>query len=336
MNAPAVERISGAPNLLLGAFDVGAVGYAAQEFFVSGTATSYGRRVHRGLHDAHRRPDADGPGRFSGTVIVEWLNVSGGIDAPALWFMAHREIIRAGHAYVAVSAQRVGVEGGANLVGFDMSLKTQDPVRYGALHHPGDAYAYDIYSQIGSLVRDRADELLGDLQPEAVVAVGESQSALYLTTYVNTVDPQAKVYDGFLIHSRFGLAAPLDGESIFEASGEPDGRAVDPGVARARPDGHHRDRPARRSPGGLSPGQAARLGSAVHVGARGNRARRQLHDQGRLHRLRFGAAGRPRRRIRTDHHLDGPGVVVLHQLRPAAPLRAAVGARPPRRLDPHG
>ena len=155
-------------------------------------------------------------------MIVEWLNVSGGIDAPALWFMAHREIIRAGHAYVAVSAQRVGVEGGANLVGFDMSLKTQDPVRYGALHHPGDAYAYDIYSHIGLLVRDRADELLGALQPEAVVAVGESQSALYLTTYVNTVDPQAKVYDGFLIHSRFGLAAPLDGVSIFEASGEPE------------------------------------------------------------------------------------------------------------------
>jgi hypothetical protein len=43
-----------------------------------------------------------------------------------------------------------------------------------------------------------------------VIAVGESQSAYYLTTYVTAVDPLAKVYDGFLIHSRFGNAAPLD------------------------------------------------------------------------------------------------------------------------------
>ena len=97
--------------------------------------------------------------RFSGTVIVEWLNVSGGIDAPAVWFMAHREIVRAGHAYVAVSVQRVGVEGGDNMAGFDMSLKAQDAARYSALHHPGDAYAYDIYSQVGRLVWEQPDEL---------------------------------------------------------------------------------------------------------------------------------------------------------------------------------
>ena len=65
--------------------------------------------------------------KFNGSVIVEWLNVSGGIDAPAVWFMAHREIARAGYGYVAVSAQHVGVEGGDNMVGFDMSLKAQDP-----------------------------------------------------------------------------------------------------------------------------------------------------------------------------------------------------------------
>ena len=54
--------------------------------------------------------------QFNGTVLVEWLNVSGGIDAPAVWMMAHREIVRAGYAYVAVSAQRVGVQGGASML----------------------------------------------------------------------------------------------------------------------------------------------------------------------------------------------------------------------------
>jgi hypothetical protein len=53
---------------------------------------------------------------------------------------------------------------------------------------------------------------------KAVLAVGESQSAAYLTTYVNEVDPLAQVYDGFLVHSRFGPAAPLDGSSVFDES----------------------------------------------------------------------------------------------------------------------
>ena len=34
---------------------------------------------------------------------------------------------------------------------------------------------------------------------------------MFLTTYVNAVDPLARGYDGFLVHSRFGPAAPLDG-----------------------------------------------------------------------------------------------------------------------------
>jgi hypothetical protein len=148
--------------------------------------------------------------QFNGTVLVEWLNVSGGIDAPAVWMMAHREILRAGYACVAVSAQKVGVDGGASLLGMDMSLKSQNPTRYGSLSHPGDAFAYDIFSQTGRLARN----VLPGVQ--RVVAVGESQSAMFLTTYVNAVDPLAQAYDGFLVHSRFGSAAPLDGISIFD------------------------------------------------------------------------------------------------------------------------
>ena len=50
------------------------------------------------------------------------------------------------------------------------------------------------------------------------LAVGESQSAFALTTFVNVVHPLVPVFDGFLIHSRGGAAMPL---------GEP-GVAVDP------------------------------------------------------------------------------------------------------------
>jgi Alpha/beta hydrolase domain len=222
-----VSPVPGKPALLLGAFDITGLGYVAEEYFISGTASSYSSAAELGPDGRWSvTPSAAAEfttrmvvltptdrDRFNGTVLVEWLNVSGGIDAPAVWMMAHREMVRAGYAYVAVSAQRVGVEGGENLLGVDMSLKTQDPNRYAALCHPGDAFAYDIFSQAGRIVRDR---LLPELRPEHVIALGESQSALFLTTYINAVDPLAQVYDGFLVHSRFGPAAPLGDGSIFD------------------------------------------------------------------------------------------------------------------------
>ena len=166
-DAVTVTPMPGKPALLLGAFDIASVGYVAEEFFISGSASSYTPAAELGpdgrwsvspavAADYTTRIVALTPSdraRFNGTVLVEWLNVSGGIDAPAVWMMAHREMLRAGYAYIAVSAQRVGVEGGENLMGIDMSLKSQNPQRYSPLHHPGDAYAYDIFSQAGRLAR---------------------------------------------------------------------------------------------------------------------------------------------------------------------------------------
>jgi len=230
-NPPLGAPAPGKPLLLLGAFDIGTVGYAAEEFFISGTASSYsttGELDPNGRWSVTPSGTADyttrmvvltpsDPARFNGTVLVEWLNVSGGIDAPAVWMMAHREIIRAGYAYVAVSAQKVGVEGGASLLGVDMSLKSQDPKRYASLRHPGDAFSYDIFSQAGRLVRNAGgNSVLGDPEVQRAIAIGESQSAMFLTTYINAVDPLARFYDGFLVHSRFGPAAPLDDVSIFD------------------------------------------------------------------------------------------------------------------------
>jgi hypothetical protein len=234
MTDPKVSSIAGPPSFLLGAYDIATVGYRVQEFFVSGTATSYapvGTVGSDGHWDVVAAEAADYTTRivllvpeddasFNGTVIVEWLNVSGGIDAPAFWSMAHREIVRAGYAYVGVSAQRVGIDGGGLSLGFDMSLKTQNPERYSSLHHPGDAFSYDIFTQVGRLVWASEDNgVLGELIPEIVLAVGESQSAIFLTTYVNAIDPVEEVYDGYLVHSRFGPAAPLDGDSLLDASG---------------------------------------------------------------------------------------------------------------------
>ena len=41
MTEPIVTAVPGKPNLLLGAYDVTDLGYVAEEFFISGTASSY-------------------------------------------------------------------------------------------------------------------------------------------------------------------------------------------------------------------------------------------------------------------------------------------------------
>ena len=162
-----------------------------------------------------RRP-AD-PAKFSGTVVVEWLNVSSGSDSPADYTYVDAQLLRRGDVWVGVSAQRIGVEGGPIVVSVpgltgsqSLGLKGTDPARYGALHHPGDVYAYDIYTQVARALRDPGpvDPLHG-LDVTRVLAMGESQAAITLTTYVDGVQPLTHEFDGFLIHSRGGGPAPL-------------------------------------------------------------------------------------------------------------------------------
>ena len=102
------------------------------------------------------------PKKFNGTVVVEWLNVSGGVDAAPDWVMQHTELVRDGFAWVGVSAQKGGVE----------ATKSADPARYASLVDPGDSYSYDIYSQAGKAVREQSEKILGGLTPKRVLAVG--------------------------------------------------------------------------------------------------------------------------------------------------------------------
>lgn len=230
--APAtVAAVAGKPNLLMGAYPLAPLGYQADEFFISGTASSY-RLPGPATSDGHwtasvaqTAPYAtrivairpSDPAKFNGTVLVEWFNVTAGQDTPADWMVAHREMLRKGYAYVGVSAQKIGVEGGDAIMAGGAPLKKADPARYGKLAHPGDAFSFDIFSQAGAVLKQPGSGgVLGPLVPKHVLAIGESQSAAFLTTYVNAVDPVAKVYDGFMIHSRFGSSAALDGTRMSD------------------------------------------------------------------------------------------------------------------------
>jgi hypothetical protein len=221
---------------MLGSYKPSEIGYSVAEYELAGRARSYqlpGEAASDGPWMARSAASARYRTRivvlrpaeaktFNGTVVVEWFNVSGGLDVPVDWVSLHREMVREGYAYVGVSAQMVGVEGGPNLGrGTSAPLKTAHPERYGQLSHPGDAFSYDIYSDVARLLRGKQrSEILGGLVSSRIIGVGESQSAFFLTTYVNAVDPLARVYDGFLIHSRTGMASQLNGTGIIGAPPE--------------------------------------------------------------------------------------------------------------------
>ena len=236
-----------AGSLLAGAAtvpDLAAVGYTETEYAVSGLARRYeaddfpadGRVQARAGDQAEfttrvavRRPVQPGPV----TAVVEWLNVSSGDDAAPDYSYLAEEIVRRGHVWIGISAQYMGVEGGRAVVPTDgelaakrpanggQGLKTLDPDRYGGLDHPGDAYCYGIFTAVAEAL-DGPGQPLGDFDVRRRIAVGESQSAFALTTYVNAVQPLTGCFDAFLVHSRGSAAMPL---------GEP-GTAIDLDQAR--------------------------------------------------------------------------------------------------------
>jgi hypothetical protein len=199
---------------LTSSIDLVNFGYTEHEFFISGDARAFvnsGTLGNNGVWNVSPGASAPyltrmlvrtptDPRRFNGTVVVEWLNVTGGLDAEPEWDYTHVELLREGYAWVGVTAQYVGAA----------FLPLWDPVRYASISHPGDSWSYDIFSQAGAAVLHGEPRPLGDLTPRVrtLLAAGESQSALRMFTYYNAIQPQARVYQGFLIHST-GLGAAL-------------------------------------------------------------------------------------------------------------------------------
>lgn len=193
-------------------------GYVEEEFFIEGRAHKF---TFAGSADGIpsptdypyktrlivRRPRD--PQRFNGTVLVEWLNVSGGFDIDIEWIQASEHLLRSGYAWVGVSVQRVGVHAAAG-------LRAWAPERYGTLDVTGggtvlaDSLQFDIYSQAGQAIRSSGPKSpLGPLVPRLVLAIGQSQSAQRLVTYYNRIQPSAGVFDAFLIHGG-GVALRTD------------------------------------------------------------------------------------------------------------------------------
>jgi hypothetical protein len=203
--------------------DLKKVGYVEQEYFVSGIATRFPANPANPMTESTaigsmpyttrivvRRP-AD-PSRFTGVVVVDWQNVTAGHDIDTEWTANGDFFIRSGWAEVAASAQRVGVNGASPGPTAGLGLKQWSPTRYESLDLTAggtvldDSQSFDVFSQIGALVKHAGPDVdpFKGMNVQHVYAGGVSQSARFLVLYYDTVQQQARVYDGFLV----GLGGP--------------------------------------------------------------------------------------------------------------------------------
>ncbi|MDX9842281.1 MAG: alpha/beta hydrolase domain-containing protein [Aquabacterium sp.] len=204
--------------------------YVEQEVFLQGRAQHYrplpgwGQAGQWGVQphgEAHpyvtrllvRRP-AD-PARFNGMIVVEWLNTTPGFDLDGGWVLTREELMAQGYAWVGVSNQTEGLQ----------ALQGQSP-RYAALRLASNEGAHAIFGQAGQAIRTHWPQLLGlpaPLTPSAaegsprLLAMGYSQSGLFLYTYINTFHPTHQVFDGFYLRGPAPLAPAVeqDGDDVW-------------------------------------------------------------------------------------------------------------------------
>ncbi len=204
-------------------------GYRQDEYFISGTAKAYGATAPPAAYKVRiqvLRPID--PRQASGTAVVEWNNVSAQYDIPLGWVWTHPRVMSDGDVYVMVSAQEVGVCGNAAALSLvrgavsvpdplagsgvevctPTSLKGWDPQRYDSLHHPGDDYSFDIYSQAVQAIRHpHGIDPVAGITITHVIGYGQSQSASRFDGYLcNGADQAAHLIDAAIMDADVGTA----------------------------------------------------------------------------------------------------------------------------------
>ena len=171
----------------------------------SGTATAPPTRPASSSTARSIRPTSTARSTSSGST-------SAAASMPARLRGAHTEIIREGAAWVGAlgaEGRRRGRHGRGR-----RRLAAPQEVRPGPLRlaaHPGDSFSYDIFSQAGQAIRDRAGIAPLDGLPVQRI-IGTRRVAVRLPLrHLHQRHPPARrgVYDGYLVHSRGGLGAPL-------------------------------------------------------------------------------------------------------------------------------
>lgn len=186
--------------------------YEEQELFVSGTAHAADGSTAAPYTTRIIVTRPTDPTKFNGTVLLDWVNVTAQFENAVDTMLTRPMLMREGFAYAHVSAQAAGV-----CCLPELTPKMWDPVRYAALDHPGDEYAFDMFTQVAQAFKAPAGiDPLGGLRVKGtprVLAAGQSQSANELSDYISTwlpAHPEAVgVIDGVLVHGN------VPGEKTF-------------------------------------------------------------------------------------------------------------------------
>ena len=223
-------NIAGTVPFGASAINLAKYGYTETEYFATGKAKRYRGAGNTFLDTATvidgnhsyktrvlvRKPSAK---KFNGTLIVEWTNVTIGVDADFVFAEAGNQFLRQGYAYAVVSAQSVGIE----------ALKTWSPKRYGKLSDKvsdvdpvgggsvdtmthKDALSWDIFSGVAAALKANTSKgsPLAGLKIKTMIATGQSQSASRLTGYYNTIQPKYRLFNGFVFWDRATNALRAD------------------------------------------------------------------------------------------------------------------------------
>ena len=201
--------------------DLSKYGYKEDEYFLAGDAYRYdltgafntsASRIETGGPTSDgkypfktrivvRRPSD--PSKANGKVIVEWNNVTSTQDVEFNWFGDPYYLLNHGYTFVGVTAQTTGVA----------SLKTFDPTRYADLTVNGnntvptgsgndaDALSFDVFSSVIKALRGDGTGVdpMGGINPDMVIASGESQSCSRLATQYNRIEPLHGIVDAYLL-----------------------------------------------------------------------------------------------------------------------------------------
>lgn len=220
-------------------------GYVEEEFFLSGYANVYTKSdgtlgVERSDVAYTNRILVRRPAQAkaaSGTVIVDIYNASNGYDIEDMWRRLYSNILQNNHTYVGVTSKPINVDALRNFDQqryADLTWRDEDcdpaPVDLSA---PGGVWqavpctesglVWDILTQTGNALRDPAtsQQILGGAPVRSVLLVGQSQSGMYLNTYVNhfhqavTEANGEHVFDGYLTAAANWVERPIS-DSEFQ------------------------------------------------------------------------------------------------------------------------
>lgn len=220
--------------------DIAASSYSETEYVISGTARTYEAKPATdfevdvlGESDYTTRAlvrQPTDPEKWSGRVVVEYMNASDNMDLQIFWTRAHQQLMRNGDAYI-------GFTGKTNI--FPL-LRHFDQDRYGDLGFPSAANAetcglepadadydpnltsgdengllWDVWNQIGLAVKTGNGPLPGPAT--TVIAAGESQSAVALAKLYRwfggdraTTADGTPIFDGYLDEDSPGWVVAAD------------------------------------------------------------------------------------------------------------------------------